>query len=54
MEYDKKYLYEDTIGCIELLNTMGTDKCIVDSARVSFNKDTPRNLNITDKDRKLI
>jgi len=54
MEETKKFLYSDLIGCIELLNTMGTDKCIVDSARVSFNKDTPSTKNLTDKDKKLI
>lgn len=54
MEETKKFLYDDKIGCIELLNTMGTDKCIVDSARVSFNKDTPYTKNLTDKDVKLI
>jgi thymidylate synthase (FAD) len=54
MEDTKKFLYPDLIGSIELLNTMGTDKCIVDSARVSFNKDTPSTKNLTDKDIKLI
>ena len=54
MEDTKKFLYSDLIGSIELLNTMGTDKCIVDSARVSFNKDTPATKNLTDKDIKLI
>lgn len=54
MEDTKKYLYSDHIGCIELLNTMGTDKCIVDSARVSFNKDTPYSSILEEKDKKLI
>lgn len=54
MENCKRMLYTDNIGYIELLNTMGTDKCIVDSARVSFNKDTPHDTLLTEKDIKLI
>ena len=54
MENCKRLLYPDNIGYIELLNTMGTDKCIVDSARVSFNKDTPQDAVLTEKDTKLI
>jgi len=50
----KRFLYSDNIGYVELLNTMGTDKSIVDSARVSFNKDNPDLLTITDRDKKLI
>jgi thymidylate synthase (FAD) len=54
MENCKRMLYTDNIGYVELLNTMGTDKCIVDSARVSFNKDTPHDNLLTEKDTKLI
>tara|TARA_B100000214_G_C23970708_1_gene629987 strand:+ start:147 stop:869 length:723 start_codon:yes stop_codon:yes gene_type:complete len=54
MEENKRCLYDDGIGYIELLNTMGTDKCVVDSARVSFNKDNHADSLLTDKDVKLI
>lgn len=54
MSDTKKYLYDDKVGYVELLNTMGTDKCIVDSARVSFNKDNYADNTITAKDSKLI
>lgn len=50
----KSYLYDDRIGYVELINTMGTDKCIVDSARVSFNKDNHEDSKLTDRDTKLI
>ncbi len=39
---------------MELNNNMGTDKCIVDSARVSFNKDNYQESSLTAKDVKLI
>ena len=54
MNKNKLMLYDDNIGYIELLNTMGSDKCIVDSARVSFNKDDYSNKKLTSKDTKLI
>jgi thymidylate synthase (FAD) len=54
MGENKRFLYDDKIGYVELLNTMGTDKCIVDSARVSFNKDTPTEALLLKKDVKLI
>ncbi len=47
----KHYLYDDNIGCVELVQHMGEDITIVNSARVSFgvHKDE-----IDDKDRRLI
>lgn len=53
-ERDLRYLYPDNIGYIELIDKMGVDKHIVDSARVSFNKDNHQVDELTDKDRKLI
>ena len=34
----KKYLYEDRIGYVEIVDFMGDDLTVVNSARVSFNK----------------
>ncbi len=52
-EEDKKiYLYGDNIGRVELVEYMGNDKKIVNSARVSFGKDN--DLPLDDKDIKLI
>ena len=47
----KHYLYDDNIGCVELVQYMGEDITIVNSARVSFgvHKDV-----IDEKDKKLI
>ena len=47
----KKYLYQDGIGSIELVDSMGKDITIVNSARVSFgvHKET-----LDEKDEKLI
>lgn len=45
-------LYGDGIGKVELVDHMGTDKTIVNAARVSFGKDNDKE--IDDKDKKLI
>ena len=48
---DKKFLYNDTIGCVEYVQHMGNDLTIVNAARVSFGV----NKNEVDKrDKKLI
>ena len=44
-------IYNDDIGCVELIDYMGSDLTIVNSARVSFGKHKSE---IDDKDRKLI
>ena len=44
-------LYEDSIGAVELVDSMGSDLSIVNAARVSFGK-TKKNLD--EKDKKLI
>jgi len=46
------YLYGDGIGRVEYVQHMGTDKTIVDAARVSFGK--KGNEKLTEKDEKLI
>lgn len=45
-------LYGDGIGKVELVESMGSDKTIVQSARVSFGQDNKEELD--DKDKKLI
>jgi len=47
-------LYGDGIGEVRLISHMGTDKSVVDAARVSFNSDDHGNTELTDKDKKLI
>ena len=44
-------LYEDNIGFVEYIQHMGSDLTIVNSARVSFGKETKK---IDEKDKKLI
>ena len=44
-------LYDDGIGKVELVQSMGTDLTIVNSARVSFGKEKEK---LDDKDKKLI
>ena len=46
------YLYDDGIGRVELVDHMGTDKKIVNSARVSFGQDNDNELD--ERDKKLI
>lgn len=46
------YLYGDKIGRVELINHYGTDKTIVNAARVSFGADN--NLPLDARDKKLI
>ena len=48
---NKKYLYDDNIGCIELVQYMGEDITIVNSARVSFGVHKKE---MDEKDRKLV
>jgi thymidylate synthase (FAD) len=47
----KTYLYNDSIGSCELLDSMGSDLDIVNAARVSFNVE---HVEISTKDEKLI
>ena len=47
-------LYGDGIGEVRLISHMGTDKSIVDSARVSFKSDNHKKTTLSDKDKKLI
>ena len=47
------YIYEDDIGCVELIDHMGTDKSAVNAARVSFLRDT-KDQSLTTRDKKLI
>jgi len=47
-------LYGDGIGEVRLISHMGTDKSVVNSARVSFNADDHGDTNLTAKDKKLI
>ena len=47
------YIYEDDIGCVELIDHMGTDKSAVNAARVSFLRDT-KDQSLTARDKKLI
>ena len=51
---DTIHLYGDDIGCVTLLNYMGDDRDIVNSARVSFNKDNTASTDLSDKDKRLI
>lgn len=46
-----KYLYDDKIGSVELVQSMGEDITIVNSARVSFGVEKK---DLDDKDKKLI
>ena len=48
---DKKFLYEDTIGCVEYVQHMGDDLTIVNAARVSFGVNKSE---VDQRDRKLI
>jgi thymidylate synthase (FAD) len=52
MTDDTKYLYGDKIGRVELINHWGTDKMVVNAARVSFGQDSDKPL--VAKDIKLI
>jgi len=45
------YLYNDGIGCVDLVAHMGTDLTIVNAARVSFNK---HKAELDDQDKRLI
>ena len=47
----KIYLYDDGIGAVEYIQHMGSDKTVVNSARVSFGKEVEE---IDEKDKKLI
>ena len=47
------YIYEDNIGCVELIDHMGNDKSAVNAARVSFLRDT-KDQSLTARDKKLI
>jgi len=49
---DTIYIYDDGIGRVELVDHMGDQKKIVNSARVSFGKDN--NSPLDDRDKKLI
>lgn len=47
-------IYREGNGTATLIDFMGSDKRVVDSARVSFLKDDVTNTNLTEKDKKLI
>ena len=47
----KHFLYNDNIGSIELIDHMGSDITVVNSARVSYGVHKEK---IDDKDKKLI
>lgn len=47
----KIYLYDDGIGAVEYIQHMGSDKTVVNSARVSFGKEVEE---VDEKDKKLI
>lgn len=49
----KYNLYNDGIGSVELIDSMGTDKTAVDAARVSFLRDDTEK-DLTEKDQRLI
>jgi len=49
---DTKYIYEDGIGRVQLVDAMGSDCTVVNAARVSFGNDSC--VNIEEKDDKLI
>jgi thymidylate synthase (FAD) len=51
MEHDTIYLYGDNIGKVELVDHVGSDLTIVNSARVSFGV---HKTDLDDKDKKLI
>tara|TARA_R110002020_G_scaffold268819_3_gene484076 strand:+ start:24661 stop:25389 length:729 start_codon:yes stop_codon:yes gene_type:complete len=48
-----KYIYDDNIGRVQLIQHWGTDATIVKSARVSFGNDSD-NEELSDKDKRLI
>lgn len=50
-EGNKIYIYEDGIGSVELLEAVGSDKTIVNSARISFGVEKQE---LDDRDKKLI
>lgn len=52
MENSTIYLYDDNIGRVQYINHMGSDKTIVNAARVSFGSDSEEPLN--ERDEKLI
>jgi len=49
---DTKYLYNDDIGRVQLIQHWGDDKMVVNAARVSFGQDNEEGLN--ERDKKLI
>jgi len=49
-----RYIYNDEIGLVELIDSMGSDERVVNAARVSFNKDVQHNAELSDNDKKLI
>jgi len=49
---DTIYLYDDNIGRVQYVQHVGSDKTVVNAARVSFGQDNDKELD--DRDRKLI
>ena len=49
-----KYIYHDNIGYVSLLSHMGTDKDVVEAARVSLNSDNTKDEEMGPRDIKLI
>lgn len=52
--YESVDIYNDDIGCVELINSMGNDYTVVNAARVSLNKDYESDSTLDDRDKKLI
>ena len=50
-EGNKIYIYEDEIGSVELLEAVGSDKTVVNSARISFGVEKEE---LDERDKKLI
>ena len=49
-----KFIYEDNIGCVSLINHFGTDSTAIQSARVSFDKDDLSSQDMNSRDIKLL
>ena len=50
-EENKLYLYGDSIGSVELIEAVGSDKTVVNAARISFGVEKKK---LDEKDKKLI
>lgn len=52
--YESVDIYNDDVGCVEMISSMGDDYSVVNAARVSFNKDYESDPTLDDRDKKLI